>query len=290
MEKLTTKATSYATASADDIVLRSKPTARLIFRPTLVNNPNNKDAAVSGVFLYQKKGIKEEWVDFKTISLTSVKKGEGYKLDLRTQKVLDLYKQLGDLYALHRKVGVPRGKKEFVELDAEFKKLVTLPREQMSEMLNANKELGREFVTNMVTWALSEKDLQELIKRLSESAPDSLRILNTSASLERLGNAVEDWRKNRHSKNEALWQNLLTKHIYVFEQVFSWPVTIHEDMAYVGGKGVDNKGGSIVDFLVKNQLTNNVALIEIKTPGTGLLGKKNIEMEFSICLRNLPGR
>ena len=61
--------------------------------------------------------------------------------------------------------------------------------------------------------------------------------------------------------------------MYVLEQVFSWPVTIVNEKAYVGGKAVDNKGGGLVDFLVKNQLTNNVALIEIKTPGTELLSK-----------------
>lgn len=202
MGKVTTKATSYATASAGDIVLRDKTTIRLIFRPTLVNNPHDKKAAVSGIFLYQRKGLKEEWVDYETIPLSSVKKGDGYKLELRTQELLDLYNQLGDLYELHRKVGVPRGKKEFVELDTDLKKLIQLPREQMNEMLNADKELGGEFVTHLVTWALSEREPRELIKRLSESAPDSLRILNTSASLERLNRAVEEWRQHRQSKNE----------------------------------------------------------------------------------------
>lgn len=43
--------------------------------------------------------------------------------------------------------------------------------------------------------------------------------------------------------------------------------------AYVGGKSVLNTGGNIVDFLVKNYLTNNAALVEIKTPGTRLLGR-----------------
>ena len=42
--------------------------------------------------------------------------------------------------------------------------------------------------------------------------------------------------------------------------------------AYVGGKAIDNKGGKVVDFLVKNNITDTLAIIEIKTPVTNLLG------------------
>ena len=273
MEKITTESTSLATASANDIALREKQTVRLIFRPTLVNNPHNKDAVVSGVFLYQKKGLKEQWIDFETIALSKVKKGEGYKLDLSTGEMLNLFQELEALYELHREVGVPRGRQEFVRLDAQLKQFVNLPNNQIAEMLNANKDLGGEFVTKLISWALSETDPTELVKRLSELSPDSLRVLNTSASVQRLNEAVSSWYEHRHSKDESLWQTLLTENMYVLEQVFSWPVTIVNEKAYVGGKAVDNKGGGLVDFLVKNQLTNNVALIEIKTPGTELLSK-----------------
>ena len=62
-----------------------------------------------------------------------------------------------------------------------------------------------------------------------------------------------------------------------------------KDKAYVGGKNVSNTGGKIVDFLVKNRLTQNAALIEIKTPGTPLSGPKyrgvyNVSAEVSGAL------
>lgn len=41
-----------------------------------------------------------------------------------------------------------------------------------------------------------------------------------------------------------------------------------QERAYVGGKGIDNRGGGEVDFLVRNALTHNVAFVEIKTPKT----------------------
>ena len=42
--------------------------------------------------------------------------------------------------------------------------------------------------------------------------------------------------------------------------------------SYVGGKKIDNSGGNIVDFIYKNEITNNIAIIEIKTPKTKLIG------------------
>ena len=41
----------------------------------------------------------------------------------------------------------------------------------------------------------------------------------------------------------------------------------------VGGKSLDNKGGNVCDFIYRNKMTQNVALIEIKTPCTEIVGK-----------------
>jgi len=46
---------------------------------------------------------------------------------------------------------------------------------------------------------------------------------------------------------------------------------IIREQAYVGGKGIDNTGGTVVHYLYHNALTRNAVLIEIKTPETALL-------------------
>ena len=67
----------------------------------------------------------------------------------------------------------------------------------------------------------------------------------------------------------------LSLHIRLcWEQVFSWPTTIVKGKAYIGGKSVLNVGGNIVDFLMKNRLTQNAALIEIKAPVTPMVGSE----------------
>jgi hypothetical protein len=43
---------------------------------------------------------------------------------------------------------------------------------------------------------------------------------------------------------------------------------------YVGGKGIGNVGGGVIDYLVQNALTDNVSLIEIKTPAADLCGSE----------------
>ncbi len=86
--------------------------------------------------------------------------------------------------------------------------------------------------------------------------------------------AYNEWKQNIDNRDEEYWQNTLTEHSFVLEYVFSWPCSIVKEKAYVGGKSISNSGGKIVDFLMKNEMTSNAALIEIKTPNTPLLGKE----------------
>lgn len=61
---------------------------------------------------------------------------------------------------------------------------------------------------------------------------------------------------------------------WILSQLFATPCTILDDKAYVGGKGIDNQRGKLVDFLYQNIISDNVALIEIKTPKTKIIHKE----------------
>jgi|SRR5215211_1974193 len=89
-----------------------------------------------------------------------------------------------------------------------------------------------------------------------------------------LRRVLEIWEINQSNADEEFWQTMLTQNSVVLSQVFSFPIIILQDKAYVGGMGVDQRGANLVDFLVANDLTGNTALVEIKTPGTRLLGRK----------------
>lgn len=274
MKEINTRSTSLHTAIAEDVTLRETKTTRLIFRPLLIDNPGNKDACVKGQFLFQKKSTKDDWEDSEAINLARLHAGDGVKLDLKSAELQEFYKSLTDLYSVQREFGTQPGRNKFTKSNPLLASLGDVPTDELMTILGANKSLGGELLTKLLEWATNEQDPKLLIERLLELAPDSLKRLNTSVNLQRMKNAVLAWSDNRESNNEDLWQELLTEHIHVLEQVYSWPVTVVGEKAFVGGKGVDNKGGGLVDYLLKNTLTSNVTLIEIKTPGTKLLKSK----------------
>jgi hypothetical protein len=93
-------------------------------------------------------------------------------------------------------------------------------------------------------------------------------------TLEGLRRVFDIWEVNKNNADEEFWQTTLTQNSVVLSQIFSFPVIILQDKAYVGGTGLDQSGGNLVDFLLTNDLTENTALVEIKTPETRLLGRK----------------
>jgi hypothetical protein len=286
VKEIRTKSTSRVTAEATDIVLRESESIRLIFRPTILDNRNNVDAAVKGVFLYQRKSKKADWEDFETIPLNSVKAGEGYKLELKSAELLLLIQELKPLYALHKQGGVPRGEKKYVQATPQLQQLAELTSHDAQSFLNANTAIGSSLLYKLLNWAVNLEDPSPLIERLVELNPDSLNKLNAAVGMQSLKNAINVWEKNEKNPDEEFWQKSLTEHSFVLEQVFSWPTSIVDGKAYIGGKNVFNKSGNIVDFLLKNRMTQSAALVEIKTPMSPLLGAKyrgtyNVSPELS---------
>lgn len=273
MDRRVIRSTSLSSAACSDIVLREKATGRLLFRPELVENPNDAAAAVRGTFIYQRKGPKDDWEDTAAIPLSALKKGEGIKLELHAAEVLILFSELAELYKIHARDGIPIGVTELVRLDSAVASLTALPRDQVRTYLSANRAVGEELLSNLLSWAAELQDPALLVPRLVSLGPGVLRNLNAAVGLESLKRALRTWDENAGNPDEEFWQETLTEHSFVLEQVFSWPTMIVKGKAYVGGKSVLNTGGNIVDFLVKNYLTSNAALVEIKTPATALLSR-----------------
>lgn len=110
----------------------------------------------------------------------------------------------------------------------------------------------------------------------------------TGYSIEKLRLALAEWQDNRSNPKEEFWQDTLLQNAFVLSQLFSYPVIVGRGKAYLGGKGIENTGGNVVDFLMRHSLSENVALIEIKTPTTKLLGQKYRDGVYSIS-RDLSG-
>jgi hypothetical protein len=274
MGDLKVRSTSKATAKCSDFIIRETRTTRLIFRPLLIDNPKNPSASVKGVFLYQRKGAKQIWADFPTEPLSGLKSGESYKLSLSSSETLALCKHIEKLQDLFACNGIQYGQTEYVKVNQDISKIVQLPLGKLRQYLDADKKVGTELLTRLLDWSASVQNLSEIVSLLVKLGPESIRKLNTAVGIQSLKSAYNLWRQNSDNSDEEFWQKTLTEHSFVLEYVFSWPCSIVKEKAYVGGKTVTNTGGKIVDFLMKNEMTSNAALIEIKTPKTPLLGRE----------------
>lgn len=143
------------------------------------------------------------------------------------------------------------------------------------------------IVARLIDWITNIAKSEDVVTVLENLKFEDLQRLNAAVSLSSLKNVFSIWQANTENDNEEFWQKNLAHNSFIFAQLFTFPVILLEDKAYVGGKSIGNKGGNIVDFLYANNLTRNAALIEIKTPKTKLLGSKyrgdvyNISSELS---------
>lgn len=150
---------------------------------------------------------------------------------------------------------------------------------------SSNKELSNQiadlFETIEKKSALSNKPLKsKLIYTAINSLPDlTLEDLKTIVPLitdkektlikqylniEELKQFIKELKSSVDSdKDEKYWQNIITQNNWVLSQLFPYPFVFHGDKVHIGGQTLEKEGG-ICDFLVKNEITSNVSLIEIK--------------------------
>ncbi|RFT99006.1 DUF4263 domain-containing protein [Paenibacillus jamilae] len=124
-----------------------------------------------------------------------------------------------------------------------------------------------------------DTEQSETIESCIEETITALKdiLFTAEASMSGLSKAYEilnTWYENQDNSSEEFWQNFLSEHSWVISQAFSLPLILFKDKVYMGGKGLDNTKGQIIDFVYKNDYTNNLTLIEIKTPITKLIGSK----------------
>jgi len=267
MEKVEVQSTSNQSAVCSDIPLRVGEQVRLVFRPEVVENPHDPAACIKGRFLYQKKGKRDAWEDFETIPLSSVKKGEGYQLELKSGELLPLLRTLSALYKHFRAEGVPSGTVSLVEASPALVNLLMLGTEELNAFLADNSNDALKILRRVLQWLSADPSA---IAQFAEDRSE-LPELNALVGLANLQSILKLWKDNEANDDEEFWQRTLSEHSFVLSQLFAYPVVIIRGKAYVGGKRIDNTKGQLVDFLGRVPTSGAAVLIEIKTPGTPLL-------------------
>ena len=271
-ELITLSSTSRRTADASAILLNTTELIQTKFEPKVIDNDKEPEKAVSGKLVYEKKRKKDSGFPSR-ISRSSIKVGEYMEISLDTKETYRLFQGLKALYDLHAEIGhTPIGSTSYTRIDHSFRQIQTIIQNDPS----AARLLGRNDVFDLVKLLLdiiSQTDSLEAIeKNLKLLEQSTVSTLTTVLSIERLERVLEVLEKNIDNSSEEFWQKTFEENQWILSQVFSCPCTIFDEKAYVGGKGISNTGGNVCDFIYKNKLTNNIALIEIKTPCTFLFG------------------
>ena len=278
------KSTSLKTAKTEPVILKRTDRFSLEFIPELVNNTKDSICSVKGKLLYIKyKGNDNSPVNI--IGRREIKTGEGIGLNLDTSETFKLFNGLKELYKLYEDMGgIQVGESTYTKIDIATRRLLSMFRDNQ-QILNDRE--GIEIVSSVLTAVTDKISRDSLRKVLNRLENNQLSELNMSVNLARLKKIYSTIHENLDNDKEEFWQsNILKEYQYIISQIFSCPYTIYQDKAYVGGKCLDNSNGNVCDFIYKNKLTDNIALVEIKTPCTDLIGKPyrhtyNISSELS---------
>lgn len=128
---------------------------------------------------------------------------------------------------------------------------------------------------------LSESDCSALIstmsteaKRIITKTPKEFSKLRADIERVTLEELITEFSSAlKEQSSEAFWQNFFNDNQFALQQVFGIPVSFVQQHPSVGGQKLDGSGGKISDFMLKNSITSNIALVEIKKPLTKLLAK-----------------
>lgn len=276
--------TSSASADTSPIQLSISDHTRIRFIPKLVQNPNESKKAVRGKICYEKKT--KRGVCFPSdirpssksnrISKCSCKVGDWMEIELNTSETYELYLGLKRLYELYEDMdGIPYGYASYTRVDSSFKDFLSIIQNDPSAARMIGDEDNYELVKILLRLITRAESHESLKKSLSELQDDNLQQLTASLSIERLQRVAALMSENLDNGDEEFWQTTVFKeNQWILAQIFSSPCTIFSEKAYVGGKNLDNKGGNICDYIYQNRLSQNVALIEIKTPCADIIGKR----------------
>lgn len=115
-------------------------------------------------------------------------------------------------------------------------------------------------------------EIGKAARSIATQAPEATDKLVSDLQLSRLEGAVDEFRlRLGQNQSEPEWQKFFEADPFMLSFAFGYPISLVNGQTYVGGRRIDGKGEKISDFLVKNSISSNAALIEIKKPSTPLL-------------------
>lgn len=114
-----------------------------------------------------------------------------------------------------------------------------------------------------------------MIREVGEREPAQLLKLTEAVETVTLEAMIAHVRSRiADSHGEEDWQRFLTRNAFILRLAFGVPVLLFQGQATVGGRTYGGAGDKRSDFLMRAASTGNLSIIEIKTPQTDLLAKR----------------
>lgn len=258
MEKIKTFSTSpHSSKLLDPFVIEETATTRKVLYADMNDVKKESGETVGITIVHQRRKSKNDWEDVKSISLNSLKGGEGVKLDLGSKNTRIVYDRLTMLYALVDEKGVESGIKSFTVAGAD-------------EILKVPKD-RKVFIDRL----LAENYGEEVWHELVNSNPDLATKLSRAKLQADRWTALQEFEENLKSNNpdEKFWQDFFTRNAWIFGYGLNFQfLDIITDQPDYGGRDYTGKGSQKGDFLMQTKAAAKyTVLVEIKTPATPLL-------------------
>ena len=155
--------------------------------------------------------------------------------------------------------------------------------------------LGRNEIRNLIQRYAADPHFidptiqKELVLKVAEAAgtfakqnPEETKELVSDIQQTRLNESIQSFECMIEKKlNESRWQKFFENDPFLLSFAFGYPVKMINGQSFVGGRKISGGSDKIADFLYKNELSKNAALIEIKKPTTKLMIKYRNDGEYS---------
>lgn len=154
---------------------------------------------------------------------------------------------------------------------------------QTIQVTNGRHPVRRMITSKAMGEEVLEEDEQDAVihmltqtaKAMGKAQTERLAKLQSDIELVALDALINRYEEMLGKKFlEDRWQDFFNENPFILNMAFGYPVIKVKDQASVGGRKLSGEGEKITDFLVKNSLTNNTAIFEIKTPQTDVLNKR----------------
>ncbi len=253
--KIKVDTTSNKTADATGMIIRQNNQFRIVYFPKLVDNSKNSDECIGGCLVCQKKTKNKNWEDMNEISVKDVKAGEWTKFNLELGEMLNLIRYANKLKEIYdNDKSLKRIKqKHLLVLDDnleqnEIEQFNEFAKDNPDAIANLGKLLNSKLDYNKILESIN--DNPNIIDDISENLDNdkSLKLYNSL----KLKFINPDYLRNNFGvDNEEYWQKLFTENPNILFSIIPSVGQIICKKPYMGGKAINNIGGTVSDFFFK---------------------------------------